>query len=111
LTLVGTLLGMLLAALDQTIVATAGLAIQRDLHIEPALYAWLTMSYLVAAAARGRVARQGRAATGRRRPAVASTASRSASPCSACCWRRSCMSGPCGPALSPHHLNNILIIQ
>lgn len=49
-TLVGTLLGMLLAALDQTIVATAGPAIQRDLHIEPALYAWLTTSYLVASA-------------------------------------------------------------
>lgn len=49
-TLVGTLLGMLLAALDQTIVSTAGPAIQRDLHIEPALYAWLTTSYLVASA-------------------------------------------------------------
>jgi EmrB/QacA subfamily drug resistance transporter len=49
-TLVGTLLGMLLAALDQTIVATAGPAIQQDLHIQPALYAWLTTSYLVASA-------------------------------------------------------------
>ncbi len=49
-TLIGTLLGMLLAALDQTIVSTAGPAIQRDLHIEPALYAWLTTSYLVASA-------------------------------------------------------------
>ena len=49
-TLVGTLLGMLLAALDQTIVATAGPAIQHDLHIQPALYAWLTTSYLVASA-------------------------------------------------------------
>ncbi len=48
LTLLGVLLGLLLAALDQTIVATAGPAIQRDLHIEPALYAWLTTSYLVA---------------------------------------------------------------
>lgn len=49
-TLAGTLLGMLLAALDQTIVATAGPAIQQDLHIQPALYAWLTTSYLVASA-------------------------------------------------------------
>ncbi len=48
MTMVGTLLGMLLAALDQTIVSTAGPAIQRDLGIEPALYAWLTTSYLVA---------------------------------------------------------------
>ncbi len=48
LTLLGTLLGLLLAALDQTIVATAGPAIQRDLHIEASLYAWLTTSYLVA---------------------------------------------------------------
>ncbi len=48
LTLAGTLLGMLLAALDQTIVSTAGPAIQRDLHIEPSLYVWLTTSYLVA---------------------------------------------------------------
>ena len=49
-TLAGTLLGMLLAALDQTIVSTAGPAIQRDLHIEPSLYTWLTTSYLVASA-------------------------------------------------------------
>ena len=48
LTLLGTLLGMLLAALDQTIVATAGPAIQKDLHIDPSLYVWLTTSYLVA---------------------------------------------------------------
>ncbi len=48
LALVGTLLGMLLAALDQTIVATAGPAIQRDLAIEPSLYTWITTSYLVA---------------------------------------------------------------
>lgn len=47
LTLAGTLLGMLLAALDQTIVSTAGPAIQNDLHIEPSLYVWLTTSYLV----------------------------------------------------------------
>lgn len=49
-TMVGTLLGMLLAALDQTIVSTAGPAIQQDLHIEPSLYTWLTTSYLVASA-------------------------------------------------------------
>lgn len=48
LTLVGVMLGMLLAALDQTIVATAGPTIQRDLAIEPSLYTWITTSYLVA---------------------------------------------------------------
>ncbi|HYO68622.1 MAG TPA: hypothetical protein VEU33_21325 [Archangium sp.] len=37
LTLLGVLLGMLLAALDQTIVSTAGPAIQRDLHIPASL--------------------------------------------------------------------------
>lgn len=42
------MLGLLLAALDQTIVATAGPDIQRDLHIEPGLYTWITTSYLVA---------------------------------------------------------------
>lgn len=47
-TMVGTLLGLFLAALDQTIVATAGPAIQRDLHIAPSLYAWITTSYIVA---------------------------------------------------------------
>jgi EmrB/QacA subfamily drug resistance transporter len=47
-TLMGILLGLLLAALDQTIVATAGPAIQVDLGIEPTLYPWLTTSYMVA---------------------------------------------------------------
>jgi EmrB/QacA subfamily drug resistance transporter len=47
-TLAGTLLGLFLAALDQTIVATAGPVIQQDLHIEPAMYAWITTAYLVA---------------------------------------------------------------
>lgn len=47
LTMLGALLGMLLAALDQTIVATAGPTIQRELHIAPSLYVWLTTSYLV----------------------------------------------------------------
>jgi EmrB/QacA subfamily drug resistance transporter len=50
MTMAGTLLGMLLAALDQTIVSTAGPSIQRDLDIEPALYTWLTTSYLVSSA-------------------------------------------------------------
>jgi EmrB/QacA subfamily drug resistance transporter len=47
-TMVGTLLALLLAALDQTIVSTAGPAIQRDLDIAPSLYVWITTSYLVA---------------------------------------------------------------
>lgn len=47
-TIVGTLLGMFLAALDQTIVGTAGPAMQRQLHIAPALYPWITTAYLVA---------------------------------------------------------------
>jgi EmrB/QacA subfamily drug resistance transporter len=47
-TMVGALLGLLLAALDQTIVATAGPFIQRDLHIAPELYVWITTAYLVA---------------------------------------------------------------
>lgn len=46
--MVGTLLGLLLAALDQTIVATAGPAIQKDLHVAPSVYPWLTSAYLVA---------------------------------------------------------------
>jgi EmrB/QacA subfamily drug resistance transporter len=48
LTLAGVMLALLLAALDQTIVSTAGPAIQRDLGIEPGSYAWITTSYLVA---------------------------------------------------------------
>lgn len=47
-TLAGAMLGLLLAALDQTVVATAGPAIQRDFHIPTALYAWITTAYLVA---------------------------------------------------------------
>ncbi|MET0401665.1 MAG: MDR family MFS transporter [Cystobacter sp.] len=47
-TLTGVMLGMLLAALDQTIVSTAGPSIQQDLGIPASLYAWLTTSYLVA---------------------------------------------------------------
>src|SRR5687768_10114079 len=48
LALTGTMLGLLLAALDQTIVATAGPDIQRPLKIEASLYTWITTSYLVA---------------------------------------------------------------
>jgi EmrB/QacA subfamily drug resistance transporter len=46
--LTGVLLALLLAALDQTIVATAGPAIQRDLLVSPATYPWITTAYLVA---------------------------------------------------------------
>lgn len=49
ITLAGVLAALLLAGLDQTIVATAGPAIQRDLQIAPSLYAWLTTAYLVMA--------------------------------------------------------------
>lgn len=48
LVLAGTLVALLLAGLDQTIVATAGPEIQRDLRIPAALYAWITTAYLVA---------------------------------------------------------------
>ncbi|HSD88477.1 MAG TPA: MDR family MFS transporter [Kofleriaceae bacterium] len=47
-TMIGALLGLLLAALDQTIVSTAGPFIQKDLAIEPGIYVWITTSYLVA---------------------------------------------------------------
>ena len=47
LTLAGVLMGMLLAALDQTIVSTAGPAIQRGLAMPASLYAWITTAYLV----------------------------------------------------------------
>jgi EmrB/QacA subfamily drug resistance transporter len=48
LALAGVLLPVLLAGLDQTIVATAGPAIQRDLRMSAALYPWITTAYLVA---------------------------------------------------------------
>jgi EmrB/QacA subfamily drug resistance transporter len=48
LALGGTLAALLMAGLDQTIVATAGPEIQRDLQIPAALYAWITTAYLVA---------------------------------------------------------------
>jgi EmrB/QacA subfamily drug resistance transporter len=47
-TMTGVLLALLLAALDQTIVATAGPAMQVDLRIDAAHYPWLTTAYLVA---------------------------------------------------------------
>ncbi len=47
-TLVGVLLGLLLAALDQTIIASAGPAIQRDLQVTASEYPWITTAYLVA---------------------------------------------------------------
>jgi EmrB/QacA subfamily drug resistance transporter len=48
LTLVAVLLGMFLAALDQTVVSTAGPVMQADLALPPGLYDWLTASYMVA---------------------------------------------------------------
>src|ERR1043165_5680118 len=47
-TMIGALLGLFLAALDQTIVSTAGPFIQKDLSIEPGIYVWITTAYLVA---------------------------------------------------------------
>ncbi len=47
-TLIGAFLGVLLAALDQTIVATAAPTIQRVLNIDNSLYSWITTAYLVA---------------------------------------------------------------
>ncbi len=45
--LLGVILALLLGALDQTIVSTAGPAIQTDLKISNSLYTWLTIGYLV----------------------------------------------------------------
>lgn len=47
--LAGAVLAMLLAALDQTVVSTAGPTVQAALGIAPANYAWMTTAYLVAA--------------------------------------------------------------
>lgn len=41
------LLAMFLAALDQTVVATAGPDIQRTLALDASLYSWITTAYLV----------------------------------------------------------------
>lgn len=43
----GMLLAMFLAALDQTVVATAGPDIQRTLALDASLYSWITTAYLV----------------------------------------------------------------
>ena len=45
--LAGMLLAMFLAALDQTVVATAGPDMQRTLNIDASLYTWITTGYLV----------------------------------------------------------------
>src|SRR5262245_8273799 len=47
-TITGSLLGLLLAALDQPVAAPAPPASQQSLHIGPSLYVWITTSYLVA---------------------------------------------------------------
>ncbi len=47
-TLIAALLGTFLAAIDQTIVSTAGPEIIRDLGISPTLYDWLSSSYNLA---------------------------------------------------------------
>src|SRR5262245_31993400 len=47
-TMLGAVLGLLLAALDNSFVAIAGPFSQGDLGIEPALYVWITTAYLVA---------------------------------------------------------------
>jgi EmrB/QacA subfamily drug resistance transporter len=44
----GLLLGVFLAALDQTIISAAGPTIQYDLKISTAVFPWLTTSYLLA---------------------------------------------------------------
>lgn len=49
LILVGVLGAQMLAGLDQTIVATAGPAIQQDLQVPAGLYAWITTAYLIGA--------------------------------------------------------------
>ncbi len=45
--LAGMLLAMFLAALDQTVVATAGPDMQRTLSMDASLYSWITTAYLV----------------------------------------------------------------
>jgi EmrB/QacA subfamily drug resistance transporter len=45
--LVGMMLALFLAALDQNVVGTAGPDIQRTLHIDASLYAWITTAYFV----------------------------------------------------------------
>lgn len=43
-----SLAGIFLAALDQTVVSTAGPTMKDDLHIPQSLYVWMTTSYVVA---------------------------------------------------------------
>ena len=47
-TMIAALLGVFLAAIDQTIVSTAGPEIIDDLGISPTLYDWLSTSYNLA---------------------------------------------------------------
>src|SRR4051812_25723943 len=47
-TFIGTLLGLFLGALDQTVIAIAGPQIQAELSIPAAIYVWLTTSYTLA---------------------------------------------------------------
>ena len=46
-TLVGVLMALFLAALDQTVVATAAPKIMQDLQMDPALFTWITTAYLL----------------------------------------------------------------
>ncbi|WP_295816850.1 MDR family MFS transporter [uncultured Deinococcus sp.] len=48
ISLVAILLAVLLASMNQTIVTTAGPAIQTALHIENSVYSWITTAYLLA---------------------------------------------------------------
>lgn len=47
-TIAGVLVAMFLAALDQTVVGTAGPKIQQDLQMDPSLFTWITTAYLLA---------------------------------------------------------------
>ncbi len=51
ISLVTVLLAVLLASMNQTIVSTAGPAIQKALNIENSLYSWITTAYLLASTA------------------------------------------------------------
>lgn len=46
--LTGTMLALFLGAVEQTIIATAGPTIQRELALPSSVYIWITTSYLVA---------------------------------------------------------------
>lgn len=47
-TFAAALLGMFLAAIDQTVVTTAGPRIKADLAMDDAIYGWITTAYMVA---------------------------------------------------------------